>query len=67
LLDNGEVKDPETVANASNNFFLPITETLNLHQMEKEDAISFLKASFSLKCPALKSFQPLKVSKWLSH
>jgi hypothetical protein len=47
LTNNGEVKDPGTVANAFNNFFLKITESLNLLQMLREDAVSFLKVAFS--------------------
>jgi hypothetical protein len=27
-------------------FFLTITESLNLHKVEREDAVSFLKAAF---------------------
>jgi hypothetical protein len=52
--DNGKVKDPETVAKAFNIFFLTITESLNLHIMGKEDAISFLKDAFPVKFPDIK-------------
>jgi hypothetical protein len=41
-----KVKDAGTVPNAFNNFFLTITESLNLHQVGGEDAISFLKDAF---------------------
>jgi hypothetical protein len=50
----GKVKDPETVANAFNIFFLTITESLNLHKMGKEDAISILKYAFPVKFPNIK-------------
>jgi hypothetical protein len=47
--------DPETVANAFNNFFLTISESLNLHKMGKEDAISFLKDAFPVTFHNIKS------------
>jgi hypothetical protein len=34
-INSGKVKNPETAANAFNNFFLIITENLNLHQVGK--------------------------------
>jgi hypothetical protein len=39
--DNVKVKDPETVVNAFNNFFLTITESLNLYKMGKETLFHF--------------------------
>jgi hypothetical protein len=52
--DDAKVKDPESVANTFNNFFLTITESLNLHKIGKEDAISFLKDAFPVKFPDIK-------------
>jgi hypothetical protein len=43
LMNNEEVTDPKNVANAFNTFFLTITEKLNIQQVEKEDAVSFLE------------------------
>jgi hypothetical protein len=41
-LVNGEkVKDPGKDADTFNNFFLAITENLNLHQAGKEDSSHF--------------------------
>jgi hypothetical protein len=54
LTNNKNVKDPETLANAFNSFSLTITESLNLHQLGREDAISFLKDAFPIKFPVLK-------------
>jgi hypothetical protein len=45
LINNETVKDPVTVANAFNIFFLTITEGLKL-QVRNEDPISFLKDAF---------------------
>jgi hypothetical protein len=53
LSNNEKVKDPATVANAFNNFFLT-TESLNLHQAGREDAVSFSKAAFRVKFPGIK-------------
>jgi hypothetical protein len=52
--NNGKVKDPETVANVFNHFFLTITERLNLCKMGKENAISFLKDAFPATFPDIK-------------
>jgi hypothetical protein len=54
LSNNEKVKDPATVANAFNNFFLTTTEILNLHQAGSKDAVLFLKAEFSIKFPGIK-------------
>jgi hypothetical protein len=55
LLINGEkAKDPEKFIDTFNNFFVTITENLNLHQAGKEDAITLLKESFPRKFPASK-------------
>jgi hypothetical protein len=61
LINGDEVKDPGKVADAFNNFFLTITENLNLHQARKEDAISLLKDSFPENSLRLKLFPPLKL------
>jgi hypothetical protein len=55
--NNGGVKDPETVANAFNNCFLTIIENLNLRQVRREDAISFLKDAFPVKFLVFKIIQ----------
>jgi hypothetical protein len=62
LINNEKVKDPEMkwifhfisqdsekVADVFNSFFLTIAESLNLHQVGKEDSISFLKFKLALK------------------
>jgi hypothetical protein len=54
LTNNEKVKDPGTGANAFNNFFLTTAESLNLHQVGREDAVSFLKAAFPVKYPGIK-------------
>jgi hypothetical protein len=61
LSNNEKVKDPGIVANTFSNFFLTITESLNLHQEGREDAISFLKDAFPVKLLVLKLCQPLKL------
>jgi hypothetical protein len=45
---------PGTVGNAFNNFSLTVTESLNLHKMGKDGAISFLKDAFPVKFPGIK-------------
>jgi hypothetical protein len=40
LVNNEKLKDPPDVANAFNNFFITITEKLNIQQIEKGDATS---------------------------
>jgi hypothetical protein len=62
LLINGEeIKNPEVIADASNTFFLAITENLNLHQEVRGDAISFLKEAFLENSLALRPFQQIKL------
>jgi hypothetical protein len=53
LINNEKVKDPGSVANAFNKFFLAITESLNLYQTGTEDAVSFLKAAFPVKITSI--------------
>jgi hypothetical protein len=43
VVSNEKLKDPQIMANAFNNFFLILTEKLNVQKFEKGDAISFLK------------------------
>jgi hypothetical protein len=55
LLDNSKkLKDPKNVANAFNKFFLTNAEKLNMQQVEKSDAISFLKDAFPGNFPSIK-------------
>jgi hypothetical protein len=54
LSNNEKVKDPGTVANVFNNFFVTMTESLNFHQVEREHAILFLKDAFHVKFPGIK-------------
>jgi hypothetical protein len=49
-----KLKDPKNVASAFNNFFITITEKLNLQQIAKGDAISTLKDSFPGNFPNIK-------------
>lgn len=51
-----KVKAAETVANAFNQtfFFLKITESITLHTMGKEDAISLIKETFPVQFPGIK-------------
>jgi hypothetical protein len=42
-----KIKDSAIVGNAFNNFFLKVTEKLNVQKLEIRDAISFLQDSFS--------------------
>jgi len=43
LLNDEKLQDQTYVAKAFNNFFITITEKLNIHQIEKADAIQILK------------------------
>jgi hypothetical protein len=43
LVNNVKLKDTRNVANAFNNFFIPIAEKFNIQQIEKGNAISNLK------------------------
>ena len=53
LVNTGTLRDQKTVANTFNNFFLTISEKLDIHTLGKGDAISFLKDSFPTKFPNL--------------
>ena len=50
-----KLKDPTDMANAFNNFFITITENLNIPQRKKEGAISILKDSFPGNFPSIKT------------
>lgn len=47
VINNTNLMGLENMATAFNNFFLSVTENLNLHQVWKEDATLFLQGSFS--------------------
>jgi hypothetical protein len=49
-----KMKDPEKGSDVFSSFFISIAENLNLHQVGKEDPISFLKDSFPLKFHGIK-------------
>jgi hypothetical protein len=51
-VNDEKLKDLTTVANAINNFFITITEKLNIKQIEKRDAISVIKDLFPETSPA---------------
>jgi hypothetical protein len=55
LINNGKVKSPEKVSDPFSSFFLTIAESLKIHQVGKEDAISCLTGSFLSKFPGIKS------------
>jgi hypothetical protein len=55
LLNSEKVKDPKTIANAFNTFFLTITENPNLQQKVRSDAISFIEDAFPRKFPSIKT------------
>jgi hypothetical protein len=55
LLTNYEkIKDSGKVADVFSSFFLSIAENLNLHQVGKEDPMSFLKDAFPCKFHGIK-------------
>ena len=54
LVNDEKLKDATDVASAFNNFFTTLTEKLNIQQIEKGDAISLLKESFSRNSPSIK-------------
>jgi hypothetical protein len=53
-MNDEKIKDPEKVADIFNSFFLLIAENLKLHQVGKEDQISFFKRCISLQIPCIK-------------
>jgi hypothetical protein len=54
LINDEKIKDPEKVTDVFNSFFLSVAENLNLHQVGKEDPISFLKDAFPCKFCGIK-------------
>jgi hypothetical protein len=54
LIINRKITDPENLAAVFNSFFLPVAENLNLHQVGREDPISFLKDMFSCRFHGVK-------------
>jgi hypothetical protein len=55
LLINEKIKAPEKVADVFNSFFLSTAENINLHQVGKEDPISFLEDAFPCKFHGIKT------------
>jgi hypothetical protein len=49
-----KIKDPEKVTDVFSGCFLSVAENLNLHQVGKEDPISFLKDSLPCKFHGIK-------------
>jgi hypothetical protein len=54
VVSNEKLKDPESMANAFSNFFLTVTEKLNVQKFQKRGATSFLKHSFPGNFPSIK-------------
>jgi hypothetical protein len=52
LVNDEKLRDQTNVANGFSNFFITITEKLNIQHTEKGDAISVLKDSFPLTFPS---------------
>jgi hypothetical protein len=61
LINYEKIKDPEKVADVFNSFFLSIAENLNLHQVGREDPISFYEMCFLGNSMVLKLSQPLRL------
>jgi hypothetical protein len=61
LISNEKIKDPEKVADVLNSSFLWVAENLNLHQVGKDDPISFLKDAFLANWMVLKLSQLLRL------
>jgi hypothetical protein len=53
-VNDGRLKEPRNVASAFSNFFITITEKLNIRQIEKRDGTSILKDSFRRNFPSMK-------------
>jgi len=53
-VNDEKLKNPTDMASAFNNFFITITEKLNIQQIQKRDAISILKDSFPGNFPSKK-------------
>lgn len=54
LVNNEKLKDPKIVAIVFNKFLVTVNEQFNIKNLNKGDAISFLKDSFSVNFPNLK-------------
>jgi hypothetical protein len=54
VVGNEKLKEPKSMANAFNNYFLTVAEKLNVQKFEKGDAISLLKESFPGIFPSIK-------------
>ena len=54
VMGNENLKEPESLANTFNNYFLTVAEQLNVQKSEKGDAISLLKKSFPGNFPSIK-------------
>jgi len=52
LVNDQKLKDQKNAANSFINFFITVTEKLNIWQVEKRDTISILKDSFPRISPA---------------
>jgi len=59
-VNDEKLKDPTNMANAFNNFFITITDKLNIQQIQQGDAISILKDSFPRNIPSLKIIPTIK-------
>jgi hypothetical protein len=53
-VNDEKLKDPKNMASACSNFFITITEKLNIQHIAKGDAISILKDSFPGNFPSIK-------------
>jgi len=63
-----KLKDPTDMANAFNNFFITITDKLNIQQIQQGDAISILKDSFPRNIPSMKIIPTTKAEiKSITH
>jgi hypothetical protein len=54
IRNNSKVPDPGKVSVASNSLFLIFNKNLNMHQVQKADAITLLKDMLVGKCPGIK-------------
>jgi hypothetical protein len=66
-VNDEKLKDPTSVANAFNDFFITITERLNTQQIQKGDANSILKDSFLAHFPSIKIIPVIEEIKSTTH
>jgi len=52
-VNDEKLKDPTNVANEFNNFFITITEKLNIQHIETRDTVSILQDSFPSNFPGI--------------